>query len=102
MSVICGISTYHLIDTSSPCRLIGAELSSAHLPCRFLSLTLRVKRQTWHKGAAEGNVNVVERYGKSDNTSESGGPEKYRTLFMQVNQIFLQNNVTKTEKNITR
>lgn len=31
VSVICGISTYHLIDTSSLCRLIGAELSSARL-----------------------------------------------------------------------
>lgn len=36
MSVICGISTYHLIDTSAPCRLIGAELSSAGLPGFFV------------------------------------------------------------------
>lgn len=61
MSVICGISTYHLIDTSAPCRLIGAELSSASLPRRFLSLTSRAKRQTWRKGAAEGNVYGVQR-----------------------------------------
>lgn len=59
MSVICGISTYHLIDTSAPCRLIGAELSSARLPRYFfffLSLTSRAKRQTWRKGAAKGMV----------------------------------------------
>lgn len=31
VSVICGISTYHLIDTRSPCVLIGAELSYACL-----------------------------------------------------------------------
>lgn len=54
MSVICGISTYHLIDTSSPCRLIGVELSSARLPSCFLSLTVRAKRPMRSKGAAEG------------------------------------------------
>lgn len=32
VSVICGISTYHLIDTSACCLLIGAELSSV---CRL-------------------------------------------------------------------
>lgn len=54
MSVICGISTYHLIDTSTPCRLIGAELSSVRLPgFFFFCLTLRAKRQTWCKGAAK-------------------------------------------------
>lgn len=83
MSVICGISTYHLIDTSSPCRLIGAELSSVCLSRRFLSLTSRAKRQTWHKGAAEGNLDGVERYGKSDKTSESVGPANYRTLLFR-------------------
>lgn len=58
MSVICGISTYHLIDTSAPCRLIGTELSSVRLPhfFFFLCLTLRANRQTWHKGAAKGMV----------------------------------------------
>lgn len=31
VSVICGISTYHLIETSCLCVLIGAKLSSACL-----------------------------------------------------------------------
>lgn len=54
MSVICGISTYHLIDTSSPCRPIGVELSSARLPGCFLSLTVMAKRPMQCKGAAGG------------------------------------------------
>lgn len=54
MSVICGISTYHLIDTSSPCRLIGVELSSARVPGCFLSLTVRAKRPMQCKGATGG------------------------------------------------
>lgn len=61
MSVICGKSTYHLIDTSSPCRLIGAELSSARLPGRFLPLTTRAKRRP-RKG----------RYGELASESEAG------------------------------
>lgn len=81
MSVICGISTYHLIDTSFPCRLIGAELSSASLPCRFLSLTSRAKRQTWRIGAAERDVDGGDRYGKLDKTSESGGGGLYKTVY---------------------
>lgn len=66
MSVICGISTYHLIDTSVPCRLIGVELSSVRLPGHFLSLTVRAKRPMRCKGAVEGTACSVEKHGKRE------------------------------------
>lgn len=54
MSVICGISTYHLIDTRSPLLLIGAELSPCMSAWPSLSLTRRSERQMWCERGGEG------------------------------------------------
>lgn len=59
MSVICGISTCHLIDTSAPspdwCRAVLCMSAWS-----FLSLTGRAERQMWCEGAVQGNTEGVE------------------------------------------
>lgn len=84
MSVICGIGTYHLIDTSAPCPLIGVELSSVRLPGCFLSLTVREKRPMQSKVAAGG----------TEGQSKRSGVGNIGHFLMQVNRIFLRINVT--------
>lgn len=95
MSVICGISTYHLIDTSSPCRLICAELSSAWLPGHILSFTARAEKCDV-KGQWRGMQAAWKGMG-----SQSEPPKQrldYWTICMQVTRIFMQVNVTKSVK----